>query len=248
MVAPGAEEFLPPPTNGPWLPPERTFATLTSRDRMRAEDVRHAELDFTQQLRGGPNPYAMHVRVFAQETIDQIVTLFGVSGLQAQGHYHVARAGAVDLTGWTVGATGTLGVLTGQIEYSRMSADWRGLGRTRTLRRLAPSVVRDGRESLNDITATVEARFNQARTRMRVVYRSNTAFARDDETAPSAASRFDVQLHQALPYRPLRDSHLELMFAVRTLFRDPRGGASAYDELLTVAPPLRLLGGIQIRF
>ena len=31
MVAPGADEFLPPPSAGPWLPPERTFSSLVAR-------------------------------------------------------------------------------------------------------------------------------------------------------------------------------------------------------------------------
>ena len=250
MIAPGAEEFLPPATDGPWLPPERTFATLVSRERMRPEDVRHVELGLTREFGTGASPRAIHARAFAQQTFNQIVTLFGGGEQASQGHYHVARAGVVDLTGWAVGVSGTLfGVLNGQIEYSRLTADWYGFGRTRTLRRIAPSVVRDSRESLDDVTASVEAKFNEARTRLSVVYRSNSAFSDDDTDAtPSHGSRFDIQFHQALPYRPLPDSRLELMFAVRTLFRDPRDGASAYDELLTVAPPLRLLGGIKVRF
>ena len=31
-------------------------------------------------------------------------------------------------------------------------------------------------------------------------------------------------------------------------FRDVRNGASFYDELLTVRPPTRFMGGIQVRF
>jgi hypothetical protein len=92
------------------------------------------------------------------------------------------------------------------------------------------------------------ASVNRDRTRVSLVYRTNTAFSQPDGTRPSLGARFDFQLHQALPYRPLPDSQLELMFAVRTLFRDPQAGSSRYDELLTVSPPLRLIGGIQVRF
>jgi hypothetical protein len=41
---------------------------------------------------------------------------------------------------------------------------------------------------------------------------------------------------------------VELLLAVRNLFRDVRDATSLYDELLTVTPPLRLVGGIQIKF
>jgi hypothetical protein len=51
-----------------------------------------------------------------------------------------------------------------------------------------------------------------------------------------------------LPYRPTHASTLELVFAARSLSRDFREPGSIYDELLTVAPPLRILGGLQVRF
>src|SRR6185503_15103829 len=54
MLAPGAEEFLPPATVGPWLPPERTFAALGGEDlrveRTRAPDVARSLL--RRQRRG----------------------------------------------------------------------------------------------------------------------------------------------------------------------------------------------------
>jgi hypothetical protein len=63
-----------------------------------------------------------------------------------------------------------------------------------------------------------------------------------------AAGRFDLRLHQALPYQPIRGASLEVLVAVRTLFRELGRGGSFYDELLTVSPPLRLMGGVQVRF
>jgi len=249
MHAPGAEEFLPPPAAGPWLPPERTFAALVSREGLRAETVRHVEFSLAREF--GPNGRgrSVQVRGFAEDTTDQIATLFSTAITDSTGHYRVARAGSVNVSGWAAGMSGQwLGALTGTIEYSRLGASWTGLGRTRGLRRVSPSVVRDSFEWLDDVTATLDARMNRDRTRVSVVYRTNTAFSQADGSHPSFGGRFDVQLHQALPYRPLPDSQLELMFAVRTLFRDPQAGSSRYDELLTVSPPLRLIGGIQVRF
>ena len=130
----------------------------------------------------------------------------------------------------------------------RLAADWHGLGRTRGLRRISPSVVRDELEKLHDVTASLEATLNEARTRIRIQFRSSTGFSSEDDLGPRPGSRFDVQVHQALPYRPLGATRLEVLFAARTMFRDPHTGLSPYDELLTVAPPLRLMGGIQVRF
>ena len=42
MLAPGAEEFLPP-SQGVWLPPERTFAPLSPGEPLRAERTQHFE-------------------------------------------------------------------------------------------------------------------------------------------------------------------------------------------------------------
>ena len=65
---------------------------------------------------------------------------------------------------------------------------------------------------------------------------------------PGFDGRFDVEVHQALPYQPIRGGKLEVLFAVRNLFYDAHDTRSLYDELLTVKPPMRLVGGIQIRF
>jgi hypothetical protein len=82
-----------------------------------------------------------------------------------------------------------------------------------------------------------------------VAVRANSAFARGDAGAlPILDGRFDIEVHQALPYQPIQGGRLELLFAVRTLSRDGRNPGSIYDEVLTVAPPLRLVGGFQVRF
>lgn len=250
MTAPGADEFLPPPADGPWLPPERTFAALIQREGMRPETIRHVEIGLARELGDGPVVPLVHVRAFAQQTTDQIATLFGVGRQPGVGHYVVARAGFVDVSGWAIGLGGSwFGVLRGEVEFARFVGDWDDAMRSRGLRRVAPSAARHERETLNDVSASVEASLNDARTRLSFAYRSSTGFSDDEgRVEPVPGSRFDLQFHQALPYQLLGASRLELVFAVRTLFRDPRAGFSRYDELLTVAPPLRLMGGIQVRF
>ena len=39
-----------------------------------------------------------------------------------------------------------------------------------------------------------------------------------------------------------------MVFALQSLFRDYRDPGSMYDELLTLAPPIRLMSGVQVRF
>jgi hypothetical protein len=251
LLAPGAEEFLPPPADGPWLPPERTFSSLFgARDVMRAEDVQHLEVGFAREFGRDAFSRTIRVRAFRQQTTDQMVTLFGSRKSSDLGHYRVAQAGEVQVDGWSAGIDGVIvGSLSGAIEYSHLFADWRATGRTRGLRLVAPSMLRPDAERVHDVLASLDAAFNNSRTRIQVVYRYSSAFSSDEGgRVPVPGSRFDLQMHQELPYRPAGDGRVELIFAVRTLFRDVHSGASFYDELLTVRPPTRFMGGIQVRF
>jgi hypothetical protein len=250
LVAPGAEEFLPPP-EGAWLPPERTFSSLFStRDLLRAEDVRHVEGGVAREFGRDAFTRTVRLRAFRQQTADQMVTLFGSREGAELGHYRVAQAGEVYIDGMSAGFDGVIaGRFSGRVEYSHLFADWRTAGRTRGLRLVAPSVLRRNVERVHDVLASLDAGFNNSTTRMQVTYRYNSAFSSDEGgRLPVPGSRFDMQFLQALPYHPAGDGRVELIFAVRTLFRDPRAGASFYDELLTVRPPARFMGGIQVRF
>ena len=101
-MAPGAEEFVPSMVAGTWLPPERTFSPIKGASFV-PERTRHidigAEHDLTDSTMVG-------VRAFTQRTKDQIVTIFGVAGLEREasdlGHYWVGTGGDVDATGYTV--------------------------------------------------------------------------------------------------------------------------------------------------
>jgi hypothetical protein len=71
--------------------------------------------------------------------------------------------------------------------------------------------------------------------------------ARRERIAP-VSGRFDVEVQQALPFEPFQGGRLEVLVALRTLVADARSTRSLYDELLAARPPLRVLGGVQIRF
>jgi hypothetical protein len=250
LVAPGADEFLPPPASGPWMPPERTFSSLIGRAPIRAEDVRHLEIGVEHALGPSGDRTTLAARRFRQSTFDQAATIFGLDASSGRGHYYVATPGSVEIDGWSLGVRQQFrDRVQAGFSYAVIHASWDPHRQARVLRHVAPSAVRLGDERLHDLTATLDADIPETLTRLAVAVRTNSAFARDDAGAlPMLDSRFEVEVHQALPYQPIPGGRLELLFAVRTLSRDSRNPGSIYDEVLTVAPPLRLVGGFQVRF
>ena len=192
----------------------------------------------------------VRVRRFHEISQGQLATLFGVTGSDARGQYFVGAVGAVDLLGWGAALSGQFGShVHGQIEYAQVSSNWQLADRVRSLRLAAPSVIRDDEPRVQDVTASLDADVPQSTTHLSLLYRANTAFSRNDGAAgPLVTGRFDVQVRQALPFHPTRTGRVDLVFSIGNLFRDPRGEASWYDELLTVRPPLRVMGGLQVRF
>jgi hypothetical protein len=253
MLAPGAEEFLPPPVSGLWLPPERTFAPLAPDRQLRAERARTLDVALEHDLN---HAYAIGVRRFPQRVDNQLITIFGVVVPETPrtdiGHYYVANLGRADIEGWGVDVSGRLAErLRGSVEYTLASARWRPSPEESTLVAASvPSGVRLAAERFHDISATVEARVPETSTRLVVICRLNSAYPSGDPTVnqPIFDRRYGVQINQALPFLPMGGSHWELLLAVRNLFREPLDGGSAYDEVLVVRPPKRIVGGVLVRF
>jgi hypothetical protein len=251
VVAPGADEFLPPPSAGPWLPPERTFAPLLPGAVFQAERVRSYEVGVDQQLGRSKDSPTIGLRRFRESARDQVATLFGLDAESNVGHYYVATPGSLVADGWTVRFSGHVNDrITGVVDYSATQAQWASGFESVAIATLAPSVVRAGRERLHDVTTSINANFPETSTKVAMAYRMNTGFsAKDaDVTRPLTGGRFDVEVRQALPLHPMRGSKTELVIVVRNLFRDLGDAGSYYDELLTVAPPMRLMGGVQVKF
>jgi hypothetical protein len=250
LVAPGADEFLPPPASGPWMPPERTFSSLIPRAPIRAEEVRHYEVGIEHALGPGGDATTLVARRFHQAITDQVATIFGLGATSDLGHYFVATPGTVEVDGWGVGVRQQWrDRIQAGVNYSMIFANWDPHRQARAIRPIAPSAVRRGYERLHDLTATLAADIPETLTRLTVAIRANSGFAHANGGAlPVLDGRFDVEVHQALPYQPLQGGRLELLFSVRTLSRDGRNPGSIYDEVLTVAPPLRFVGGFQVRF
>lgn len=255
VIAPGVDAFLPPPSSGPWLPPDRTFASLVPGAALRPERVHRLEVGLEREF--GPIGHSRTVaaRWFSEQTRDQLATLFGLDEGGGVGHYYVAAAGDVTLQGWSVGASGWFtSRLNAAVDYSLSRATWAYGPQATAIAAVLPSALRPAHELLHDLTSTLRARIPESQTEVVVAYRVNSAFARPDAAglAPMLDGRFDIQIRQALPFQPIHGGKIEVLLAMSNMFRDPEGssafGRSSYDELLTVRAPKRVLGGVQVRF
>jgi len=250
MRAPGAEEFLPAATVGPWLPPERTFTPLDG-ENFRVERARFFDVGVEHEFDGA---YVLGVRRFQQRVDNQMVTLFGLpvnGGPKSPGHYAVATAGALDAEGWAVRLSSAPSQrVRGSVDYSVSRAQWVSRGDMAAIAVWAPAAIRPRNEDVHDLTTSFETDLPYTATRVFLLYKVNNAFARGADPAHAALDyRFDVQVNQALPFMPFSSAaRWEVLVGLRNLFRDPHESGSIYDELLVVRPPKRVIGGVLIRF
>jgi Carboxypeptidase regulatory-like domain len=249
--APGAEEFVPSMAAGTWLPPERTFSPLAGTsfvpERTTSFDIA-AEHELSESTLVG-------VRTFYQGTKDQLATMFGLGPLARQatdlGHYYVGSAGDVEARGWTVSVRQVIARrVRGGVDYTVTTAEWHDTTSSAALMDRLPGIGRSGSEQLHDVTTSLETDIPVTDTRVFALYRINTGYASSDREAPhpALAARFDVQVTQSLPFMNFTSAQWEMLFGVRNLFRDIVDEASFYDELLTVRPPKRVVGGLTVRF
>ena len=254
MVAPGTEQFLSPPTDGIWLQPERAFVPLSPDAPLLTERARHFELVVERELAGA---YVVGVRRFYEGVADQRVTVFAVNVPNSMrsdwGGYYLASAGGVDVDGWSVTLSRNppaAGRFRGWVDYSFTKARWSRAPDATRAADWARSALRAETEKFHDVTTSIETEIPETATRVVVLCRMNTAYARPEADAggPGLDARFDVQVKQALPFLSFDGSSWEALVAVRSLFREPWGDASAYDELLVVQPPRRIVGGLLVRF
>lgn len=251
MTAPGGEQFLPP-LDGVWLPPERTYSSLSGLEDLQAERVRHVEVGLEHEFGGGS---AIGVRRFSQEVDSQLMAMFApgvhapLGALPASGgHYYLAGAGGVDMDGWAVSFDHAVeDRLRGAVDYRLVRSEWAPFG-AEGAGEPAVAWVRSGTDRFHDVAATLEAVIPETSTRVVARCRVSTAFASPDGAGTVLATRFDVQVTQSLPFAPFEGSSWELLVALRSLFHEPSRGASLYDELLVVDPPRQLVGGLVVHF
>jgi len=246
LIAPGASEFLPPSTSGPWLPPERTFSTLVPDVPLHPEAVHRYELGLEYEVRW-PTAAVLKFGRLIESVDDQVATLFGLDAESEVGHYYVATTGSPHLEAWVAGLESELGPHARvALTYTAGQARWRDRPSGAVD---LPAGAGPLAGTVQDLTVSFNGTVPETATRMAVVYRANTHLLRADrEDRPGTGGRFDVELRQELPYRPIGGGTLDLVVAVRTLFNPLSDHASFYDELLTVAPPTRVVCGVQVRF
>ena len=252
LTAPGGEQFLPP-LDGVWLPPERTYTSLSGFQDLQAQEVRHAEVGLERDLGARA---AVGVRRFSQTVDGQLLAMFAPGAhappgtLPASGgHYYLTAAGGVDAEGWGVTFSQELDErLRGAVDYRVVRAEWTPPGAAGAAQ--PAGLPRAGRQRFHDATATLEAEIPETSTRVVARCRVSTAFARPgrDGVTSGLDARFDVQVTQALPFAPFEGSDWELLVALRSLFHGPAEGASIHDELLVVDPPRQLVGGLVVHF
>lgn len=239
-TAPGAQEFLPA-AQGLWLPPERTFSSLGDSGFL-PERVDHVEVQAERQI---SRDVTVRARAFREHVEDQVLTVFGQGPARSAGHYYVGSAGDVDATGWGVGVSRVIadGIRAG-VDYTEVQARWlRRSLEGETLAQLDES-FRAADQRIRDITASVTTAVAATSTRLLFVYKLNTAFA--ESTSPHA--RFDMQVNQPLPFLRAAGGDWEMLVAIRSMFHEDAVDGAAYDELLVVKPPRRVLGGVTVRF
>jgi hypothetical protein len=246
-VAPGAEEFMPRADADILLPPQRTFSSIVAGRPFEAERTNHVQVEVERDIAST----TVSLRAFRQHTNDQIVTLFGISTLDAPspiGNYLLGNVGEVDASGLTAGIrTVIAGRVHGAVEYSvshaRLASPDVGY-----MLLLDPSATHLDGQPIHDVATSVETDVPETATRVIVLYRLSNAFARQASQAAALDARFDVQVRQSLPFMDFSNAKWEMLVAVRNFFREAAADQSIYDELLVVHPPKRIVGGLTLKF
>jgi hypothetical protein len=249
-VVPGAEEFAPSVT-GVWLPPERTFSSLSHDGRFTAEHVRHMQISLERDLASG---VTVSVRAFDQRIDNQLIEIFDAVPGRAEaalGHYYVATAGDIDARGWGASMIHEVaGYVRGTIEYTVTEAFWDPTSDT-SMARAARSMPSSASERIHDLQTSIEATVPQTATRFFAKYRVNTAFwsgEPDLSIGSSANARFNVRVNQSLPFLRFSNADWEALVDIRNMFRDAEVDSSMYDEVFAIRAPKRIVGGLQVRF
>ena len=250
MLAPGAEEFMQPLAVGLWVPPDRTFVDASRDGHLQAERARYYEVAFERDLAA---EYVVSFRTFYQQVENQQLAVFGSGPLDALGpsfgRYLVSDAGDFHARGWSVGFGNALSrTVRGSVNYEVATVDWMAVPDSALAGIWAPALGRQSR--IHDLTTSVETEIPQTATRVFVMYRINSAFARPDHDTLRQAfdGRFDVQVTQRLPFLDFSSAQWQVLLAIRNLFREAAADGSVYDEVLVVRPPTRVVGGVLVRF
>ena len=249
-LVPGAEEFAPSVT-GMWLPPERTFSSLSHDGRFEPEHVRHLQISLERDLASG---VTVSVRGFDQRVENQLIEIFNAVPGRAEaalGHYYVATGGDFDARGWGAAMVHEVpGYVRGTIEYTVTHAEWDPASDI-SMARAVRTIPVTASERIYDLQTSIEATIPQTATRVLARYRVNTAFWGGEPDAllrSGPNGRFNVRVNQSLPFLRFSNADWEALVDIRNMFREVEADSSMYDEVFAIRAPKRIVGGLQVRF
>lgn len=249
-LVPGAEEFAPSVT-GVWLPPERTFSSLSYDGRFTPEQVSHYQISLERDLASG---VTVSVRGFEQRIANQLIEIFDTVPGRAEaalGHYYVATAGDIDARGWGAAMTHEVpGYVRGRLEYTVTEAVW-DPSSDMSVARAVRSIPVAASERIHDLQTSIEATIPQTATRVYAKYRVNTGFwsgEPDLSMRSSSNARFNIRVNQSLPFLRFSNADWEALVDLRNMFREAEADSSVYDEVFAIRAPKRIVGGLQVRF
>jgi hypothetical protein len=154
-------------------------------------------------------------------------------------------------SGWSVSIRQVIARrVRGSVDYTVTTAEWQASPQSEIAAARLPGVIREGRERIQDVTASIDTEIPVTETHVFALYRLSDAYAGNslESLGPEFGARFDVQVTQSLPFMDFASAHWEMLVGVRNLFREITDEASVYDELLVVRPPKRIVGGLTLRF
>jgi hypothetical protein len=245
-VAPGA--WLPPESEAAWLPPDRTFSSIDGQP-MRASTVdrRTAGVVLLLGRTSSSTPVRVTIDRVRETTRGQAATVFASHTARPAGHFYVAPMGHATLDGVGVGVTGAVtSYVRGRVDVMSARVDWPlivGSGAASLARQAEALVAR----RIHDVTSSVDAFIPGSDTTVHVSFRLADSFFGHERDRPGLAARFAFEVRQPLVIRAVDSDGLTLFLAARTLQRD-LGSGGYFDDLTTVSAPLRVTGGIQVRF
>ena len=211
-------------------------------DSLRAERTGRSELGFDREV----GHATIGAFVFREGVRDQLVN---VHGRQANDGLRILNGGSLAVRAVGLTLTQRLGnAVTGSLTYSYGRASREGV--PEGLLADDPGFSGAFREAgYHDVVARVETFIDLTGTRLTAYYRVNTLEPEGESGARSVTNRrFDIRLTQGLPFmQPITRADWELLVAVRNLFyEDFEGGA--LDEIASLHPPKRVMGGFAVKF
>ncbi|MGH9462118.1 MAG: hypothetical protein ACRD1X_12925, partial [Vicinamibacteria bacterium] len=206
---------------------------------------------------------AVEFRVFQENVSDPLLKAYlkeptGVVGDDAgPGHYLVTNQGDLRARGVGMAVNHDFGGVSGFVGYR--------FGVARALAEDAGAFGSGHHRGIHDLMTSVRTEIDRTRTRVVAVCRLSVhpslasglvgipgvpdlATTGVDPARTDLDARFNVQVHQLLPFIGWNSTEWEFVLAVRNLFYEDWEAVSLIDEMSVVDSPARVMGGVKVQF